>query len=116
MARGKSKPEHSAKQAPKSGYAFLQVVLDGIDDEDLLEAVRPAKRTGRPPYSARALWRAYLSKYVLNIRYNIELLDRLSYSPKFREVCASPGTSPAKVLSVAFQLTCSATRKQWRNA
>ena len=77
----------AGKQAPKSGYGFLEAVLDSLDDGPLLEALQRCNHTGRPGYSVRAMWRAFLSKYVLTIRYNLELLERLRGSAGFREVC-----------------------------
>ena len=74
-------------QAARSGYPFLLSILDGIEDIELLNALQQGRVTGRPGYSARSLWRAWLSKYILRIRFNVELVERLKGSSKLRQVC-----------------------------
>ena len=74
-------------QAARSGYPFLSSILDGIEDSELLNALQQGRVTGRPGYSARSLWRAWLSKYILRIRFNVELVERLKGSSKLRQVC-----------------------------
>ena len=87
---------------PKAGggYPFLRVILDQIDDSELIAALRapPAKngRTGRPSYPVRALWRAKLSKDLLNIPYAVELVERLHGSQEFREVCGFGDEVPSE--------------------
>ena len=87
---------------PKTGggYPFLRVILDQIDDSELIAALRapPAKngRTGRPSYPVRALWRAKLSKDLLNIPYAVELVERLHGSQEFREVCGFGDEVPSE--------------------
>ena len=61
-------------QPPKSGDGFLTALLDSLDDGLLLETLQAYRRTGRPGYPLRAMWRAYLLKFVLNIRYNNQLV------------------------------------------
>ena len=92
----KSKRRKRAVQAPKGGYGFLAAVLDGLDMEPLLDAIGPPARTGRPGYLAGAMLRLVLSKYILGIRFNVELLDRLRTSRRFRSVCGLPGKVPSE--------------------
>ena len=42
------------------------------------------------------MWRAYLLKFVLNIRYNNQLLERLRGSRKLREVCGFGDAVPSE--------------------
>ena len=42
------------------------------------------------------MWRALLCKYVLRIRYNVELADRLRSSSKLREICGFGGSVPSE--------------------
>ncbi len=49
------------------------------------------RRTGGPGYPPRAMWRAYLCKFVLKIRYNVELLEWLRDSPRLRGICGFTG-------------------------
>ena len=74
-------------QPPKSGYGFLSAILDSLDGRPILDALHQYRRTGRKGYSLRPMWRAYLAKFILKIRYNNQLLERLRGSRKLREVC-----------------------------
>ena len=87
VAPSQSKRVKRPVQQPKSGYGFLSVVLDGIDTAPLVEALESRRTTGRPGYPPRAMLRAYLSKFVLGIRYNNQLLERLRANRGLREVC-----------------------------
>ena len=92
---------HSAKGsqaplAPKSGLGFLAALLDGLDDGPILVALQAYRRTGRPGYPLRAMWRAYLLKFVLNIRYNNQLLERLRGSRKLRGICGFGDAVPSE--------------------
>ena len=75
----------------------LASVLVLTDYEPLFERLRAYNRTGRPPFCVRAMWRAWVSKYLLNLRYNVELVALLRSNPAFRDACgfsdASPNTS-----------------------
>ena len=77
----------SARTAVRNGYGFLASIMDGIDDAELLNALQQTRLIGRPGYPVSAMWRAWLCKYILRIRYNVELVDRLRGSAKLREVC-----------------------------
>ena len=83
-------------QRPKSGYSFLAAILDGIDETPLLERLGEYRRTGRHGYPVRAMWRMYLAKFVLKIRYNNQLLERLRGSRKLREVCGFGDDVPSE--------------------
>ncbi len=83
-------------QSPKSGYGFLAAILDDLNDEPLLNSLQEYRRTGRPGYPIRAMWRAYLVKFLLKIRYNNQLLERLRGSRKLREVCGLSDDVPSE--------------------
>ena len=85
-----------ASQYPKSGYGFLAATLDGLDDHPLLDVLQDYRHTGRPGYPPKAMWRAYAVKFLLKIRYNNELLERLRGSRKLREVCGFAGEVPSE--------------------
>ena len=95
-ALAKSKRAPAAKQVPRRGYAFLHTVLDGIDDGAVLVALQRPQRPGRPAYPVRALWRASLSKYALNIRFTVDLVARLQASKAFRAVCGFASAVPSE--------------------
>ena len=86
----------SCTQPARSGHGFLAAILDGIDDEPLLDRLFDYRRTGRPGYHPRAMLRAYFSKFILKIRYNNQLVERLRGSRKLREVCGFDESVPSE--------------------
>ena len=87
MAASDSTQSPGTGQPPKRGYGFLAAILDGLNDQPLLDRLQEYRRTGRPGYPIKAMWRAYLVKFLLKIRYSNQLLERLRGSRKLREVC-----------------------------
>ena len=85
-----------SRATARNGYGFLASVLDGIEDEPLLDALQQIRHTGRPGYPFRSMWRAWLCKYILRIRYNVELVDRLRGSSRLREVCGFGNAVPSE--------------------
>ena len=83
-------------QPPKSGYGFLAAALDSLHDRPLLEALQAYRPTGRAGYPLRPMLRAYLAKFILNIRYNNQLLERLRGSRKLRDVCGFGSDVPSE--------------------
>ena len=72
---------------PQSGYRFLAAALDAVNDQPVVDAFETLRLNARPGYSPRAMFRAYCAKFILNIRYNNQLLERLRGSRRLREVC-----------------------------
>ena len=95
MTCAKSNASTAVNQPPKSGYGFLTAILDSLEDQALLHALQ-GRRNGRPGYPVRAMWRAYLSKFILKIRFNNQLLERLRGSRKLREVCGFGDDVPSE--------------------
>ena len=95
MASADSTAEERARQ-PRNGYGFLESLLDGIDDAPLIAALESYHPTGRPGYPPRSMWRAYLIKFLLKIRYNNQLLERLRGSRRLREVCGFGDSVPSE--------------------
>ncbi len=102
LAVSKFRRTKESVQAPRGGYAFLSLVLDGIDLQPLLEALGPPAPTGRPGYPAKAMLRLVLAKYVLGIRFNLVLLDRARASPRLREVCGLTRAVPSEATFSKF--------------
>ena len=76
------------------GYPLLRAIPDGVDDSELIAALEIPYRTGTPPrYTVRVLWRAWLSKYVLTIPYDRDLVEELRTVPELPEVCVLPADS-----------------------
>ena len=88
-------PNQSVQPA-KSGYGFLAATLDGLDDQPILDALQQYRLTGRQGYPLRAMWRLYLAKFLLHIRFNNRLLERLRGSPRLREVCGFGDEVPSE--------------------
>ena len=95
MTCAKSNASTAVNQPPKSGYGFLAAILDSLEDQALLHALQ-GRRNGRPGYPVRAMWRAYLSKFILKIRFNNQLLERMRGSRKLREVCGFGDDVPSE--------------------
>lgn len=81
---------------PKSGYGFLAVILDGVDDGPLLDVLQAYHWTGRKGYPAKAMLRACYAKFVLKIRYSNQFLERLRGSRRLREVCGFGDEVPSE--------------------
>ena len=96
MADSHSTQSVRTVQSPKSGYGFLSAILNDLNDEPLLNVLQDYRHTGRPGYPIRAMWRAYLVKFLLKIRYNNQLLERLRGSRKLREVCGLGDAVPSE--------------------
>ena len=78
-----------AADVPTVERSELARVLDLADahSEPLLTRLQEYNRTGRPPYPVRAMWRAVLSKYLLSIDYNVELVAQLRTDSALRDAC-----------------------------
>ena len=96
MASADSTQSVRSVQAPKSGYGFLAAILDGLNDQPLLEVLQDYRRIGRPGYPVQSMWRAYLVKFLLKIRYTNQLLERLRGSRKLRAVCGFDNEVPSE--------------------
>lgn len=87
MSQDHSTVPASAPQVGRNGYPLLVSILNGIDDQELLDALQRGRITGRPGNPFRSMWRAWLCKYILRIRNNVELIDRLRGSARLRDIC-----------------------------
>ena len=96
MAENYSAHTQSSPQPPKSGYGFLVQVLDNLDTADLIKTLQSYRANGRPGYNPEAMYRAYCAKFILNIRYNNQLLERLRGSRKLRDVCGFDDDVPSE--------------------
>lgn len=85
-----------------SGYGQLAHILDLADHPDLFDALQAYNHTGRPPYPVQAMWRAVLCKYLLGIRYNVDLVQRLRTDPRLREVCGLDDRTPSESMVSRF--------------
>ena len=78
--KGNTKP-------PARGLRYLKLMLDNVNADELIELFIDRRKNGRPGYSPRAMLRAWLCKYLLGIRYNVDLIETLRRSSGLRRVC-----------------------------
>ena len=96
MAAPHSTYGHKAAQLPKAGSRFLASVLDAVDDGPLMETLEAYNWTGRRGYPPKAMFRAYVVKLALKIRYNNQLLERLRGNRRLRELCGFGADVPSE--------------------
>ena len=81
-------------QSPR--LAELKAIFDAVDDTALLARLQAYRPTGRPGYPLRALWRAYLASFCLNLGNTNCLIRLLEDSPPLRELCGLDGPFPVR--------------------
>ena len=94
MVKAKPNTGGAPPQAPR--LADLRAIFDCIPDGPLLKrlrAYRPA--AGRPSYSVRAMWRAYVASFVLNLPHTNALIRELEDDHGLRRLC---GFNPRRPL------------------
>ena len=78
------------KQPPKSGYGFLQAVVEGAISPagDLIQALdAPHQDGGNPGYPAHSMLSAYVIQFALNERYANAFLNRLGSDNRLLAIC-----------------------------
>ncbi len=96
MDTGSSIQATKPDQPPKGGIDELANTLDNLDNQPLINVLQSYRYTGRPGYPVKAMWRAFLTKLLLKIRFNNHLLERLRGSRKLREVCGFGDNIPSE--------------------
>lgn len=89
-------------QGPARGLRYLKEILDSIDASKLIKKLIWRRRNGRPGYSPRAMFRAWLCKYLLEIPTNVKLVERLKLSSGLREVCGFYHGAPSETAISRF--------------
>ncbi len=74
--------------------AELQSVFDVLDDRPILAQLRLYRPTGRQGYPLRALWRAYVASYHLNLPHTNGLIRELQDDVHLRELCGFDPDAP----------------------
>ena len=72
----------------------LAAVFSSLDDAALLARLQEYRPTGRPGYPLKALWRAYVASFILNLPHTNALIRRLEDEPDFRYLCGFLGPLP----------------------
>ena len=75
------------RKAPIGASPELSAVLDTVDGTTVLARLQQYRPTGRRGYPLRALWRAYIASFVLNLPHTNALIRRLQYDPGLRRLC-----------------------------
>ena len=81
---------HNHKQPPKSGFGFLEVLIEGAvsrtgDLPDVLDA--PHRHGGNPGFAAAPMLRAFVMQYALAERYANGFLNRLGSDERLLSLC-----------------------------
>ena len=72
---------------PQDSYSELAAVFDSLDDVALLERLQQYRWTGRKGYSPKALWRAYVASFHLNLPHTNAIIRRLQNDDRLRALC-----------------------------
>ena len=75
-------------QVPQdSCHSELAAVFSSLDDAALLARLQEYRPTGRRGYDLKALWRAYIGSFILNLPHTNALIRRLEDDDDFRALC-----------------------------
>ena len=72
----------------------LAAVFSSLVDAALLARLQDYRPTGRPGYPLKALWRAYVASFILNLPHTNALIRRLEDESDFRYLCGFFGPLP----------------------
>ena len=90
MAQRKNNTPGLAKQAPKSGYGLLAVILDRLDagTANLTRILaEPRRRGGNPGYPIPGLLRLWALQFITKQRYAKRFLESISADQKLLSMC-----------------------------
>ena len=76
--------------------ATLPEALNSINAVPLLFRLRLYRLTGRPGHPLKALWRAYVASFLLNLPHTNALIRRLEEDPELRRVCGFGEVLPGR--------------------
>lgn len=65
----------------------LKPVFDNLHDEELIEALKRTRWTGRPGYPIKVMWRTIIASYVLNFPTFASLIRNLHNNPLLALTC-----------------------------
>ena len=82
---------------------LLEEIFVSLDDSALLARLQEYRPTGRQGYPLKALWRAYVGSFVLNLPHTNALIRRLEDDDGFRLLCGF-GTLPHRTTFNRFIL------------
>ena len=85
-----------------SRFDELETTLAQLNDQPLLTRLAAYRRTGRPGYPLRALWRASVCSYLLDHKYTNVLVRELEDDSDFRKFCGFTGRPPHRTTVLRF--------------
>ena len=98
--------ETAAAPQLSPGHSALADYLAAIDEETLLDRLALLRKTGyqagRKGYPLRAMWRAYASRYFLNLSSTCALVRQLEDDSALRQLCGFVGPLPSRSTHVRF--------------
>ena len=68
-------------------HVEVKAILDNLDASALIECLSRYRPTGRKGYSLKALWRAYMASFLLDLPSTNALIRRLQDDSALRRVC-----------------------------
>ena len=97
-----SNSTRNSAQPPKSGYGFLEAVIEGVISHSaalttVLEA--PHQHGGNPGYPTLAMLNAYVMQFALREPYANGFLDKLGGNERFLHICGLPCAPSESVYS-----------------
>ena len=87
MAPAKHTTLSGDEQTPPTRFEELADVLSHLEDAPVLKKLWSYRLTGRPGYPLRAMWRAYVCSFLLNLSSTNALIRELEDRPDFRIFC-----------------------------
>ena len=83
---------------PQAGYGHLADVLDKVcrHSVPLMAQLRLYRVSTRPGYAPEAMWRAYISAFILNLPHTNALIRRLQDDEGLRQLCWLPNDLPPR--------------------
>ena len=88
------KPNTARAVAQRSRVTELRDIFDAMADETLIGRLQAYRWTGRPGYPRRAMWRAYVASFYLNLPHTNALIRELQDDRVLREVCGFDADAP----------------------
>ena len=82
-----------------------QLVFEALPDGELVEALEATRRTGRPGYPIRVMWRTLVASFYLGIIHDTDLVRALRSNPLLAATCGinSPDGVPTKFAYCRFR-------------
>ena len=72
----------------------LAAIFSLLDDSALLQRLWEYRTNTRPGYPLKALWRAYVASFILNLPHTNALIRRLKDEPALRHICGFDDALP----------------------